>query len=123
MAGPELRLPVTFDSWYTQPAFCRFLDKELQLAYVGTLAADEQVQLASGEKRLEEFAKQLKQEHERAIEAGKEPVLKSASANGAKESYYSYCRTHRIANFGRLRLVINHRSPDLADSPFTSPTA
>jgi DDE superfamily endonuclease len=24
---PELNLPVTFDNWYTQPAFCQFLDK------------------------------------------------------------------------------------------------
>ncbi|MGB9888016.1 MAG: transposase, partial [Moorellales bacterium] len=34
---PTLKLPVTFDHWYTQPAFCRFIDKELGLPYVGTL--------------------------------------------------------------------------------------
>jgi hypothetical protein len=116
---PELRLPVTFDSWYTQPVFCRFLDKELKLAYVGTLATDEQVQLASGEERLEAFAKRLKEEHEKAVEAGEKPVFEKIGIGykGEKESYYSYCRTHRIRNFGKLRLVINHRTPDLSDSP------
>jgi hypothetical protein len=35
---PEEKRPVTFDNWFTQPAFCRFLDQTLQLPYVGTLA-------------------------------------------------------------------------------------
>jgi hypothetical protein len=62
---------------------------------------------------------QLKEEHEKAIEAGKKPVFEKISINykGEKENYYSYCRTHRIRNFGKLRLVINHRTPDLSDSP------
>ena len=30
-AYPDLDLPVTFDSWYTQPAFCRYLDQELKV--------------------------------------------------------------------------------------------
>lgn len=33
---PTHNLPITFDNWYTQPAFCRFLDKTLQVSYVGT---------------------------------------------------------------------------------------
>jgi hypothetical protein len=116
---PEPRLPVTFDSWYTQPAFCRFLDKELKLAYVGTLAGDEQLQLAAGEKRLEKFAEELKGEHEKAIEAGKKPVFVKTGIvyKGEKETYYSYSHTHRIRNFGKVRLVINHRSADLSDGP------
>lgn len=28
----DLHIPITFDNWYTQPAFCRFLDKTLQLS-------------------------------------------------------------------------------------------
>jgi len=35
--NPNLHLPVTFDHWYTQPCFCRFLGDELKLRYVGTL--------------------------------------------------------------------------------------
>jgi DDE superfamily endonuclease len=55
-AHPERKLPVTFDNWYTQPAFCRFLHRTLQVPYVGTLAEDDQVLLASGATRLEAFA-------------------------------------------------------------------
>jgi len=35
---PNLHLPVTFDSWFTQPGFCSFIDKTLHMAYVGTLS-------------------------------------------------------------------------------------
>jgi hypothetical protein len=116
---PELKLPVTFDNWYTQPAFCRFLDQELELPYVGTLASDDQVILKRGRLTLEEFAKQLKQEHLQAIEAGKKPIFHKIGITykGEKETYYSYCRTHRIHNFGKQRLVINFNQPDLSDSP------
>jgi hypothetical protein len=46
--NPELNLPVIFDNWYTQPGFCRFLNQELKLRYVGTLANDHQVILKRG---------------------------------------------------------------------------
>lgn len=36
---------------------------------------------------------------------------------GDKEQYYSYCQTHRVHHFGKVRLVINHRQPDLTDNP------
>ena len=38
------------------------------------------------------------------------------SYKGDKETYYSYCKTHHIHNFGKHRLVINHRQADLSDS-------
>lgn len=34
---------------------------------------------------------------------------------GEQEIYYSYCHSHRIHNFGKQRLVINHRKADLSD--------
>jgi hypothetical protein len=37
---PEQKWPVAFDSWYTQPAFCHYLSKELHLTYVGALPDD-----------------------------------------------------------------------------------
>jgi hypothetical protein len=55
-AHPELKLPVTFDNWYTQPAFCRYLDQELGLPYVGTLAEDNEVVSKQAKKRLKSFA-------------------------------------------------------------------
>ncbi len=116
---PELKLPVTFDNWYTQPAFCRFVDQQLQLPYVGTLAGDNQVVLNSGKQRLDNFAERLKQEHLEALENGNKPLFRKITIayKGAKESYYSYCRTLRVHNFGKQRLVINYRQADLSDTP------
>lgn len=116
---PQAHLPVTFDSWFTQPDFCRFLDRELKLAYVGTLSGKDPVTLKTGLLPLEQFAQRLKQEHlETLAQAGK-PVFRRITIpfKGKHETYYSYCRTHRIHNFGRHRLVINHRQADLADHP------
>jgi hypothetical protein len=114
---PDVRLPVTFDNWYTQPAFCRFLDKELKISYVGTLAGGDQVMLAKGEKSLDEFDHQLQEEHRQALKTGaKSPFRKiTIPYKGEKESYYSYCTTLRIHNFGKQRLVINHQKADLSD--------
>lgn len=116
---PALKLPVTFDNWYTQPAFCRFLDQELNLPYVGTLAGDNQVVLKRGKERLDVFADRLKQEQLKALESGGNPLFRkiTISYKGEKETYYSYCRTLRVHNFGKQRLVINYRQADLSDTP------
>jgi len=118
-AHPDLKLPVTFDHWYTQPAFCRFLDKTLQVPYVGTLSGEDQVVLRTGPERLEDFAQRLKQEHLAAIQNNGRPVFKRITIGykGEAEQYYSYGNTHRIHNFGKQRLVINYREADLADHP------
>jgi hypothetical protein len=118
--NPDLKLPVTFDSWYTQPAFCRYLNDELRLPYVGTLNASAEVILRDGRKSLGKFASALKQEH---LEALKTPTGKAVFQpitfryKGQQESYYSYCQTHRITAFGKQRLVINYRQDDLSDTP------
>lgn len=118
-AHPELQLPVTFDNWYTQPAFCRFIDQELHLAYVGTLAPTDQVILKDDTLTLEAFATRLKGEHQAALAQGKQPVFSPISIpyKGEREIYYSYCATHSIHNFGKQRLVINFSTADLSDSP------
>ena len=116
-AHPVRKLPVTFANWYTQPAFCRFLHRTLQLPYVGTLAADAQVLLAAGATRLEAFARYLRTEHQHALTHGQQPVFQKITLRykGAKETYCSYCHTHRLHNFGKQRLVINPRQADLSD--------
>jgi len=118
-AHPTPKLPVTFDNWYTQPGFCRYLDQTLDLAYVGTLADSDQVLLKSGSQRLDQFAAHLKEEHLTALKHGKSPIFKLITIHykGAKERYSSYCMTHRIASFGQQRLVINYRQTDLTDNP------
>ena len=116
---PHARLPVTFDSWFTQPDFCKYLDRELKLAYVGTLSGKDSVTLKTGLLPLEQFAERLKQEHLSAIAHGGKPIFHRITIpfKGEHETYYSYCRTHRIHNFGRQALVINHRQADLSDHP------
>jgi len=118
-AHPDLKLPVTFDNWYTQPAFCRFLEETLNLPYVGTLSGADQVILKTGPERLEVFAERLKEEHRQALQTGGRPVFNAITIpyKGDREQYYSYCATHRIHNFGKHRLVINYRQADLSDNP------
>lgn len=116
---PDQKLPVTFDSWYTQPAFCRFLDKKLSLPYVGTLKQDTEVVLQSERLTLKAFAQRLKKQHLKAVKKGCQPIFRKISIvyKGQKECYYSYCRTHRLHHFGKQRLVINFRQAELCDKP------
>ena len=118
-AHPKQKFPVTFDTWYTQPGFCQYLDQTLQVPYVGTLADDDHVLLKTGSQRVDQFADRLKQEHLAALKRGAALIFKpiTLSYKGAKEHYFSYCATHRLAGFGTQRLVINHRHADLSDSP------
>jgi len=118
-AHPDWKLPVTFDDWYTQPAFCRFLDQALGLPYVGTLSGSDKVNLKTGQTTLQDFAQRLKQEHLEALHHGGQAVFRriSISYKGQQEEYYSYCNTHHIHNFGKQRLVINYRQADLSDNP------
>lgn len=116
---PKAHLPVTFDNWFTQPDFCRFLDQELKLAYVGTLASTDKVNLKTEQIPLADFAERLKQEHLAALSHSGKPIFHRITIpfKGEHETYYSYCNTHRLHNFGRQRLVINYRQADLSDNP------
>lgn len=116
---PGEERPVTFDNWFTQPAFCRFLDQTLKLPYVGTLAESDQVNLKTGSKTLKDFADQLKNEHLCALQDHTAPVFRKITIHykGEHETYYSYCNTHHLHNFGKQRLVINYRQADLSDNP------
>jgi hypothetical protein len=116
---PDAHLPVTFDNWFTQPDFCRFLDEELHLAYVGTLAGTDKINLKNGQLSVNDFAERLKQEHLAAVAHGRQLVFQRIRIpfKGEHEIYYSYCNIHRLHNFGRQRLVINYRQADLSDNP------
>jgi hypothetical protein len=115
---PGVNLPVTFDNWYTQPAFCRFLDQTLQIPYVGTLAGTDEVLFAAGTQPLDAFDLHLQHEHRHAITQGNQPIFRTTTIayTGEQETYDSYCSTHRIHNFGKQRFVINHREADLSDT-------
>jgi hypothetical protein len=118
-AHPEWKLPVTFDNWFTQPAFCHFLDQTLKMAYVGTLAETDKLNLQAGQETLKDFAAHLKQEHLNALQQAGKAIFHKITIpfKGDHETYYSYCHTHRIHTFGKQRLVINYRQADLADNP------
>jgi len=115
---PHDTFPGTFDTWYTQPAFCRFLDKTLKGPYVGPLASDALVVWQQAPQRLEAFDAHLQQEHHQAIKDGARPSFHQWSIpyKGGQETDYSYCKTHHIHHFGKQRLVINHRKADLSDA-------
>ena len=116
---PAAKLPVVFDSWYTQPAFCRMLDQQLKLAYVGALSEDDIVVLASGAETVGGFARRLLRQHHEQLRAGGVAIFHKQTIvyKGQRESYYSYSAVHRLKNYGKLRLVINHRQEDLSDTP------
>jgi len=110
---------VTFDNWFTQPAFCHYLDQHLHIPYVGTLSETDKLYVQDGIETLDNFAKQLQQKHRAAIQQQGKPVFTPITVpyKGTTETYYSYCQTHRIHNFGKHRLVINFRQADLSDNP------
>ena len=114
-------MPVTFDNWFTQPAFCRFLDQTLQLPYVGTLwRSTDKVNLKTGQETLQTSPPNSNNEHLEAAESRATNRFSSASRSltrVARRAYYSYCNTHRIPSFGKQRLVINYRQADLSDNP------
>ena len=118
-AHPGEQRPVTFDNWFTQPAFCRFLDQTLKLPYVGTLAETDKVNVEKGQSTLKDFAEQLKQAHLQGHPSSAKPVFETIIIpyKGEQETYYSYCNTHSLPNFGKQRLVINYRQADLSDNP------
>lgn len=86
---PELKLPVTFDNWYTQPAFCRFIDQTLKLPYVGTLASSDMVILQGETKSLADFAEQLKTEHLDPLRKKDKPLFRKITITykGEKQGY------------------------------------
>jgi hypothetical protein len=75
--------------------------------------------LKAGHETLKDFAARLKQEHLDAQQQGGQAVFRPITIpyKGAQETYYSYCNTHHIHNFGKHRLVINYRQADLSDNP------
>jgi hypothetical protein len=116
---PDEQQVVTFDDWYTEAEFCQYIDQELHLAYVGTLAGKDALLLKQGKTDLATFASQLKAEHLDKLTRGEVGVFEKITIayKGRKEVYYTYCNTHNLCRFGHQRLVINYRQEDLSDDP------
>ena len=61
---PEVDIAVSFDSWYTKPYLCQYIDKELKRPYVGSLTNENEIVLAQGKVcTLPNFAQTLKNKY------------------------------------------------------------
>lgn len=113
---PDKNIPSCFDTWFTSPKFCKFID-ELKRAYVGGIKTDEVVMISHEKKMtLEDFAKELKQKHFSGNSS--KPVFGKVTIvyKEKKEVYYNYCQVHHINGFGRVKLLISHTEEDLSDT-------
>lgn len=113
-------LPITFDSWFASPYFLKYIDQDLDKAYVSALKPSE-ILLVRGDEKVTatDFAKELKKSHFQLIAEGKKGLFDKVGIGykGKKEYYYSYCGTHNVKKFGRQRLVINFKEENLSDEP------
>lgn len=116
-----LDIPVAFDKWFTNPAFCKFIDQDLQKSYIGGLKSDADVLKAGSKKiKIAEFVKQLREEHlaNDPEKTKKKPLFGKVTIKykGKKEIYYNYCKTHHICGYGRQKLLISFSKSDLSDT-------
>lgn len=115
---PDLNLPLVFDSWYTAPWFCRWLDREMKKAYVGRIKDNEEIfRQAHQFVRVDDFAEQLKEQH---LAKPEQQLFKPIKVfyKGHHKTYYSYSKVHRLRTFSTHRLVINYQNKDLSDKPY-----
>lgn len=121
---PDIDLPLAMDGGYTSAAFCKIIDEELKMAYVGSLADYQKVILAGSEQiSIEEFVQRIKIQHQtKAGQNDKKKFFKTTvHFKGQSIIYYAYCATHRIKGFEKKqRLVIAFRKEDLSDKPYCS---
>ena len=121
-AHPELALSISFDKWFTNPAFCKFIDKDLDKAYVAGLKSNEQILFRGSQKKtVSDFVKQLHEEQktkkEKGLHANDLPFGKcTIRYKGKKEVFYNYCKTHHICGYGRQKLLVSHQREDLSDT-------
>ena len=114
-----LDIPVAFDKWFTNPAFCRYIDEDLEKGYVGGLKSSEKILRAGGKTiSVGDFVKSLHEEHltqSPEEEPRKQPVFGKVTIRykGKKEVYYNYCKVHHICGYGRQRLLISYSNPEL----------
>lgn len=116
---PDLDLPIALDTGFTSARVCTALDKELGMAYVGSLREDQKILLSQGrEMILGQFTEQLKAQH--VDEAFSKVVFQKTNVpfKGKKQTCYTYVANHRIKGYPKKqRLVISFYKSDLSDQP------
>lgn len=116
-----LDIPIAFDKWFTNPAFCKYIDQDLDKGYVGGLKSSEHLLRAGGKKiSVGDFVQHLHQEHlaKSPEEQKSNPVFGKVTIRykGKKEVYYNYCKVHHICGYGRQRLLISYSNSDLTSA-------
>ena len=113
---PEVKIPFCFDRWYTKPMLCDYLTERGQ-SYVGLLESKVLVWIKGQKIRVSQLAQELKKQH---LEAEQANLFHKVKVNwrGQAKHYYAYCKTHNLPAFGKVRLVISYRKPDLSDEPY-----
>lgn len=103
---PSIKLPVSFDSWFTTPAFCKYISQTLKRDYVGAIKSKETLILAgSKQKTIAEFTAELVAEHRITKKVFQKTKIRY---KGKTEYYYTYCKSHRVKNFEqKQRLLIS----------------
>ena len=122
---PHLDLPICFDRWFTCDQLCSFINKDLGKAYVGAIKSDEEIVLkGSIKQQVGSFAEELKEEYlkMKAQKPGnnRKSTFKQITIEykgNQKLNYYCYGKVHRIAGYGRVKLIIYHHKADLSDQP------
>ena len=111
---PQANLPFCFDRWYTKPMLCEHIASQNRI-YVGRLESKTIIELKGKENStVLDFAKALKQEH---LNNKDQPKFHKIGVKwrGNTTHYYSYCKTHKLPAFGKVRLVISYKKEDLSD--------
>lgn len=115
---PDHDLPICFDTWYTQPELCRYINKEVKRAYVGQVKESELLVLQGGkETTLKTHTEKLLEQHQ----ALDDPFTFNKTTipyKGKKEVYYTYCATRTTKRFGKQRLVISFSGAAFLQDPF-----
>ncbi len=108
-------LPLAMDGGYTSTGFCKILNDELKVPYVGSLSGSQKIILAGSEKvSLEHFKDRLLAQH---LEGETKFYKTTVHYKGKKETYYAYCATHHVKGYPKQRLVISFQKEDLSDTP------
>lgn len=110
---PKLDLPFCFDRWYTKPMLCHYISSKNR-AYVGLLESKTKIKPKGlAQMTVLDFANHLTQQHLQANTTHFQKV--GVHWRGKTTHFYAYTKIHDLPAFGKVRIVISYKEPDLSD--------